>query len=86
MQSLWPYDIIQVQIVGTNTLGGCAPGNPGATVPNTFANTWGALGTVPRGRLTVQFNAIGGYIIRLRVMQGSVEKYLDEKPLKVGCG
>ena len=85
MQGLWPYDSIQVRIIGVSDLGNCSLGNPGATVPNTFANTWGALGTVPRGRLTVQFNAPGGYNIQIRVMQGSVQKYYDAKPLKVGC-
>ena len=86
MQGLWPYDSIQVQINGTNTLVGCPTGNPAATVPNTFANTWASVGTVPRGRWAVQFNMVGGYVIKIRVMQGSMQKFYDEKPLKVGCG
>jgi hypothetical protein len=44
------------------------------------------VGTVPRGRWAVQFNVIGGYVIKIRIMQGSVQKFYNEKPLKVGCG
>jgi hypothetical protein len=87
MQALGSYDAIQVQVRGVSNLQGCGLGDPSRTNPNFYANTWASVGTLsPRGSISIQFNAAGGYNIELRVMQSGTQRFYDAKPLKVSCG
>jgi hypothetical protein len=72
---------------GVSNLQGCGLGDPSRTNPNFYANTWASVGTLsPRGSISIQFNAAGGYNIELRVMQSGTQRFYDAKPLKVSCG
>ncbi|MCS6846934.1 MAG: hypothetical protein RMN52_04375 [Anaerolineae bacterium] len=87
MQALGVYDSIQVRIIGVTNLVGCGLGDPTRTNPNTFANNWASVGTTaPRGSISIQFNAAGGYNIEFRVLQSGTQRFFDAKPLKVSCG
>ncbi|MFC1464554.1 MAG: hypothetical protein ACFLMY_06880 [Candidatus Brachytrichaceae bacterium NZ_4S206] len=87
MQALGSYDSIQVRVIGVTNLQGCGQGDPTRTNPNTFANNWASVGTTsPRGSISIQFNAAGGYNIELRVLQSGTQRFFDAKPLKVSCG
>lgn len=87
MQALGSYDSIQVRVIGVTNLQGCGQGDPTRTNPSTFANNWASVGTTsPRGSISIQFNAAGGYNIELRVLQSGTQRFFDAKPLKVSCG
>lgn len=87
LQSLGSYDTIQVRVEPKGDLQGCGLGDVARINPPSYGNNWVSLGTTaPRGSISIQFNAIGGYKIMLRVLQSSTVRFFDEKPLKVSCG
>lgn len=87
LQSLGSYDTIQVRVEPKGDLQGCGLGDVTRINPPSYGNNWVSVGTTaPRGSISIQFNAVGGYKIMFRVLQSGTVRFSDEKPLKVSCG
>ena len=74
-----------------NDLVGCPQGtfppDPSRIIPTGYTNFANVPNNSPsKGQLSFKFNKSGGYVVSFRALRGGSEVYLDEKPIRVGCG